>query len=161
LVLGLLVIPHPVTPDLPPLPSLAFGDGARLVEQQWAEARDVGKPLPYAVRALGQAVRDYGRLAARGEADEESLRLVRRVARVAGCDACCRWLLALCAIQAQLFVAAALSPPDDQFRIDLDALGGGIRLPADLRQRPTALAVPELSALYRIRWSEFTGLQDA
>ncbi|MCC6213457.1 MAG: hypothetical protein IT376_01195 [Polyangiaceae bacterium] len=163
---ALLAVPRPVAPDGPPLPLPDRPALARLSARERARAEGArAAPLPFEVRAAGEALRRLGAGAARDGVDPIDVRDLRRAvegARAAHGDAP---LLALRALQTELFLAA-LTRYEEQgvSEPDLDELGGDllpmarasgwVRPDRRLRLDPTERAV-----LFRIRWAELAGVR--
>jgi hypothetical protein len=164
-----LVVPRGVDSELLPVPHVDRRELERVVSSERARAHEAeSHGLPFEVRAVGESMRQYGRAESSRDPRQAELHqreLARRVvmARVVGGDPP---LLRLRAAQTLMFVAAL----DDwelghAVESELAELGGGFiekarssgwfsasgRLDLNLAERMT---------LFRVRWSELTGLRD-
>jgi hypothetical protein len=128
-------------------------------------ARDARRGLPREVRAVGELVRRVGRAEASGDletarADGDAL---KRAVAVAAHQDGGRPLLALRALQTELFLAAvrarALGAGEDH---ELSELGGAFegraRRAGWFAPERVLVADEQLAALFRVRWSQLTGL---
>jgi tetratricopeptide (TPR) repeat protein len=127
------------------------------------EARDKG--LTYDVRAVGDAFRRAGAATVEGKGAPESamgeIVLAVRLARQKGSD---RGLLALLALQAELFVEATKAfEKSGKPSLELGELGGDFLAIAKqngwVEGRRILLDDDERAALFRVRWTELTGLR--
>jgi hypothetical protein len=162
-----LAVPHAVVPTDLPLP---FVDRAeeRRADLRAEELRDGARarPLPFLVRAAGEAFRQFGRAEARGdtaEADALAAALLERVAeaRKRHGDGP---LLALRAVQAELFVRAVTSPgPTADDDRDREELGGAFfqraRANGWIAEDGTTFIEPDgLEIAFSVRWTRLAGV---
>jgi hypothetical protein len=162
---SLLAIPHATISREIPLPTIDRAEQRRVAQRDRELARDA--TLPYETRAIGDALRRYGVLRARGEqtAAQWILNDMQTAVRAAQRDHQLQPLLRLRAVQAQLFVSATdrlrvASPPDSD--PDVFELGGEFVKEAraagwlgPLGLRATA---EELRTWFVIRWNQLTQL---
>ena len=166
---AILAIPRAVPPRELPLPSVDR------IEQRTAEERDrqrireaTAEPLPFVIRAAGEAFRRLGAAELRGDEIGAGVQRAAFVQRLA--DARHRYgdepLLALESLQASLFVAAARrrEPPTPEPRRDVEELGGKFwRLAIDsgwLAEGRVLIEDDALSTLFKVRWANLAGLLD-
>jgi tetratricopeptide (TPR) repeat protein len=163
-----LALPRPVAPDLPPAPAV---DGRALAATHAADdalARSAEESeLPFDVRALGTAVRDYNLAAARGAADDLAAARSRipdatRAALLSAGDAP---VLALRAWQARRFVEELRAwERTGVVGEELDALGGDFVRSAGRHhwcvagERRLIASDAVLRVLFKRRWNDVTGL---
>ncbi len=163
-----LALPRGAEPDVLPLPRVDRKEETRMLETERERARSVEQdPLPYEVRAVGEVFRRYGRADADGDARAASLQRMELGARarsareIAGDTA----LLRLRAVQTELFLGALSAweagQPNDT---ELEELGGNFIDKAEssgwLRGQRIVLSLAERAVLFRLRWSELTGLRE-
>jgi len=164
LLAALLVIPRPVRPAEIPLPTVDRAEErrAKAVERGRLE-RARTEPLPFLVRAVGEAVRSFGRAEATG--DREGVRLVREIrdrvteARRSHGD---EPLLALRAAQSDLFLRAVGAVRAGGAHEELRELGGAFTLRlSDAPGILDRLHPSELDCLFSVRWARLAGLIEA
>lgn len=169
LLAALLFVPRAVAPDAFPLPDL---DRPALAHQRAAdEARAraaLATPLPFDVRRVGEAFRQYG--VATIERDTVLVAGQRRELARAVSLALERLgpepLLSLRAVQTWYFQRALSRwEATGEQDADLRELGGDFLSHAELSGWVTAphtleLSSAERAALFRMRWTELTGLRD-
>ena len=161
-----LAAPRSTEPDVLPLP---VPDRAvlRAAKQRGDElaraARQNG--LSYDVRAVGEAIRRCGAASIEGKGVPQpvlgEVRMAMRLARERRSE---RGLSQLCALQTELFVRATHAfEVSGKPSTDLHELGGDFILVAKkngwLDGRRIVLDDDERAALFRIRWTELTGLR--
>jgi hypothetical protein len=161
-----LAAPRATEPDVLPLP---VPDRAvlRVVKQRTDElaraARQNG--LSYDVRAVGEAIRRCGAASIEGKGVPQpvlgEVRMAMRLARERRSE---RGLLQLSALQTELFVRATHAfEVSGKPSTDLHELGGDFILVAKkngwLDGRRIVLDDDERATLFRIRWTELTGLR--
>ncbi len=169
LLAALLFVPRPAEPDAFPLPEVDRVAQSRAAEADHARARAALRhPLPYDVRAVGEAFRGYGLASIERDTalvvdQRRDLERVAALARQRFGDAP---LLTLRAVQT-LFFQRALShwEATGEQNADLRELGGEflshaeesgwIRAPHEL-----VLSESERTTLFHMRWDELTGLRD-
>lgn len=166
---ALVAVPRPALPDDIPYPQL---DGRALEavsrrDEQWAQAT-AQTPLDFDLRAVGEAIRAYGKADADGDREAVSRRLreVRMYlvpAQAKGDEA----LMRLRAVQMKLFLdGVARYDQTGEESDDLREVGGGLiamlRRSGWLRPEGQRLRVVPgrvvLEVLFRKRWNEITGL---
>lgn len=159
-----LALPRPVAPADIPLPDV---DRRRLDKTAELEAERVrrvqSRALPFSVRRVGELVRRFGTssMDPRGGAPEvlaELRREFRLVRKASGAEA----LLALRALQTQLFVTAVRRwEAQDRPDRDFVELAGNFDKKCQslgwIRDGQLVFSDAELSALYRVRWNDLTG----
>jgi hypothetical protein len=167
-IVALLGIPRGVSPRELPLPRVVRHLLVLQLEREQALASEAQRGLPFKVRAVGELVRRVGQaeLAQDPAAAQEWRRALRDATRSAAKEHGGKLLLALRALQSELFVKSIA-----QFEVqgsanpDLQELGGAFLLNAEragwLARRRVNASADELAALFRIRWTELTGLSDA
>jgi hypothetical protein len=161
-----LAAPRATEPDVLPLPVPDRGV-LRAAKQRSDElaraARQSG--LSYDVRAVGEAIRRCGAASIEGKGVPQpvlgEVRLAMRLARELRSE---RGLLQLSALQTELFVRATHAfEVSGKPSTDLHELGGDFILVAKkngwLDGRRIVLDDDERAALFRIRWTELTGLR--
>jgi hypothetical protein len=155
---ALLVAPRAAVPDVLPLPDVDRAAQHRAAAERRVRAASAERaPLPFAVRAVGEAFRDFGRTVSDGASDPEPARraLLARAARARtehGPEA----LLTLRAVQTELFLAAARGEGADS-ATDVLELGGDFARAAEAFggvPRPEA----DLASAFVVRWTLLTGL---
>jgi hypothetical protein len=166
---AVLAIPRAVAPRELPLPALDRREQRRFEHTEADRmARAELKPLPYPVRAAGEAFRRFG---AAESASSDSATLEARQAEFAGSIAAARQrlgdepVLALRAVQTALFARAvdALRDRGSTSR-DLLELGGSFAARGEatgwvLRGR-VHLTMDEAACVFRVRWNKLAGVQD-
>jgi hypothetical protein len=154
-----LALPRPVAPKELPLPAVDRR------EEAIADSRDADRiraartsPLPFLVRAAGEAFRRFGAAEAKGDeadADAQQLAFSKRLeaARKQHGD---EPVLALRAVQADLFVVAVRGENVEELR----ELGGSFFGPSgrDGIARAAMLRDNELKSLFAMRWSKLARL---
>lgn len=170
-----LSLPLAIEPRDVPLPALdpeRHAAGVALEAERCARAKR--EPLSRDVRSVGEFVRRLGALEAERAGpvrDVEALRSAEREYDALQRDATrlCRRLireqhteslLALRALQTELFIAAVASAATQPDATELTELGGSFS--SYLRQLPSGVPTPkqELAAAYRARWTQLVGLSD-
>jgi tetratricopeptide (TPR) repeat protein len=161
-----LSAPRATEPDLVPLPVVDRTVLRRVQAKSDALAREArDKGLTYDVRAVGDAFRRAGAATVEGKGAPESamgeIVLAVRLARQKGSD---RGLLALLALQAELFVEATKAfEKSGKPSLELGELGGDFLAIAKqngwVEGRRILLDDDERAALFRVRWTELTGLR--
>jgi hypothetical protein len=164
-----LVVPRGAEPDLVPPPRVDRQEVRRVlaVERERA-AEAAADPLPYEVRAAGEALRQYGRAeAARDPTSAEAkLRELRRATQIARSIFGDPLLLRLRAAQSMMFLSALERwEAGAESTLEIEELGGSFLekarrsgwLASPRRLEPT---LAERMTLFRIRWSELTGLRE-
>lgn len=162
----ILAVPRAVVPRELPLPAI---DGADLGRRARGERERLDKarqrPLPYLVRAAGDALRKYGVAEAGTDA---ALSDAARREFVGAVDAARKRygdgpLLDLRAVQTELFVGTVAHFRGTRADEDTIELGGGFVTRAqqngwiDSRGR-LLLDADEIACLFRVRWSHLAGL---
>ena len=149
-----------------PLPNRArLAERARRDRERVTEARR--HALSFAVRSVGEMFRQLGAAAGvRAANTEAKLFDLRRLARAAVRDEGTAGLLALRAVQSELFVAACRRfATSGQADAELRELGGDFgelaRKSAWVEGGAFVLNDEELALLFRARWNELTGLAAA
>lgn len=164
---ALLMVPRAVEPRELPLPQVDRNEEARLNELCEERARAATlRPLPIAVRAVGEALRSYGRAEAdkRDEALAELRAELRARTTRAYAEHGAEPLLALRALQTELFLAALAAPPATRpAHTELLELGGAFHRTARAQgwiseTGRLQLDRAEQRLLFRTRWTELTGL---
>jgi len=169
LLAAVLALPRPVEPHHLPEPELdprRVADMARTEAERAQRVRDT--PLPYGIRATGEAFRAVGAATFRNDEDvTETLTKLTRTARVALSEHGPEALLNLRAIQCELFLAA-LGAWEATGIVDAELveLGGTFLGKARSSQwlddsGRLALKRHERSILFRVRWGLLTGLGKA
>ncbi len=161
---ALLVVPRNVEPDLVPPPTVDRIEQRRELDVERERAARGRAALPLEVRSVGEAFRRLGQKSVQTEPPKPLRDQLRRLTRVAIERHGSEKLLELRAVQAELFVAAMTSEPDEARREEeLRELGGrlygagsarGWFLPA----AGSTAAPDELAAVFRVYWSETLGL---
>lgn len=162
-----LLAPRAAEPDVVPLPRIDRKEVARTaaLERQRAAAA-VEETLPYEVRAVGEALRQYGRAEAAGESARAAVLRddLRRAARAAFAERGAEALLGLRAVQTLMFLHALERWEHGSGETDeLRELAGNLLQRAEtagwLRDsRQLDMSRAERSLLFRMRWGELTGL---
>lgn len=165
---ALLAIPRAVVPRELPLPGVDRREYGLLERTEAGRlARAETKPLPYLVRAAGEAFRRFG-TAESGSSDAATLEARKAdflesvvAARQRHGDEA---MLDLRAIQTTLFVRAVDALRDGRRSRDLLELGGSFVTRGDdagwLRGGRVHLGADEAACIFRIRWSRLAGLLD-
>jgi hypothetical protein len=164
-----LAVPRAVRPREIPLPVIDRREEARGENgQREMVERAHGAPLPFRVRAVGEAFRQFGAAEARGDAGAaaELAREVAGRAKEARAEHGDGPLLALRAVQADLF-ARAVTRWSVSGQLDQDAteLGGAFlkRAQQDGWITPDRRLVVEadgISIVFSMRWTKLTGLMN-
>ena len=164
-----LAMPRGAEPDVIPLPRVDRPELLRVqrVERERAALAEAER-LPYEVRATGEAYRQYGRADATGSVTLASARQteLRRTAALAFSVHGAEPLLRLRAAQTHMFERAlARWESGNKTTAELDELAGAFLEKARSAgwlagPRRLDLSSAERAALFRIRWSELTGLRD-
>ena len=171
-VVGLTVIaaalaaPRATDPDVLPLPVPDRGVLRRVKETTDERAREAhATGLSYDVRAVGEAMRRCGAATVEGKGVPDNVigevRMAVRMARERKSE---RGLLALLALQTELFVAATHAyEKSGQPSTELAELGGDFLALAKqngwFEGRKLVLDDDERAALFRVRWTELAGLR--
>jgi hypothetical protein len=161
-----LAAPRATEPDVLPLP-IPDRSVLRAAKQRSDELARVASKngLSYDVRAVGEAIRRCGAASVEGKGVPQpvigEVRLAIRLARARQSE---RGLLQLCALQTELFVQATHAfEVTGKASTDLHELGGDFIVVAKkngwLDGRRIVLDDDERAALFRIRWTELTGLR--
>lgn len=164
LTFALLALPRASVPDTLPLPRVDRSEACRseAAERELAAHAEVDG-LPFEVRAVGEAIRHFGRSSARGldpSHDLEDIRARVKVVLDAGHGAL---LLRLRAVQTQYFLEAVRQFDDHAApSADLEELGGGFlaqaRKSAWLDPRGHLLAdIATQRVLFQVRWADLIG----
>jgi len=161
---ALLALPRPSVPMTLPLPRVNHAEAHRSAIQERAlAARAEAERLPFEVRAVGEALRHFGRSSARGDDtghDQEDIRA--RVKTVLAANQA-PLLLRLRAVQTQYFFAALRQfEQDGKTNTELDELGGAFV--AHARRSgwfdSAGKLLPDeatLRVLFRVRWADLIG----
>jgi hypothetical protein len=161
-----LAAPRATGPDVLPLP-VPDRSVLRVAKQRSDELARAARTngLSYDVRAVGEAIRRCGAASVEGKGVPQpvigEVRLAMRLARERNSE---RGLLQLCALQTELFVRATRAfEVTGRASTDLRELGGDFIAVAKkngwLDGRRIVLDDDERAALFRIRWTELTGLR--
>ena len=166
LLAALVALPRPVEPDDFPVPDLDPSKVADINRAETERAQRVSEvPLPYGVRAAGEAFRAVGTATFRNEDDlpETMTKLVRTV-KVALEQHGAEPLLSLRAIQCELFLTALKGwEATGVIDTELIELGGAFLEKAQSSHwfddsGRLALSSDERRILFRVRWGVLTGL---
>lgn len=160
-----LAAPRATKPLILPLPEphRAVLARDRAAERARAE-RAKREELPYATRAVGETLRRFGvASASRGGNAEATLKDLRALAQAEHSVGHSENLLALRAVQTELFVAATRGwERSGKVDAELRELGGDFPELAErsgwLEDRRVTLEDEELALLFRMRWNDLTGL---
>jgi hypothetical protein len=161
-----LAAPRATEPDVLPLPlpdRVVLRRAAARTAELAREARERG--LSYDVRAVGEAIRRCGAATVEGQGVSGAvLGEVRMTVRLARERKSERGLLGLLAVQTELFLDATRAfEKTAQVSRDLKELGGDFIATAKqsgwLDGRRITLDDHERAALFRLRWTELTGLR--
>ena len=164
-----LVLPRPAATAVLPLPQVDAEARDRAEQQAAAaRARARARPLPFAVRAVGEAVRRYGRAEVTRDPPQISSALahLRRTVQLAR-EHPPELLLQLRAVQSELFLDALRAWEEGGQRTpELAELGGsfldGARAFGWIDERGRLrLSEPERAVLFEFRWLELLGVRDA
>lgn len=164
---ALLVVPRPAAPDTIPLPRVDHREAERVAKRDLELAQAAAaEPLPYLVRALGETLRAFGKAEAEGRSGDAARKLLelRGLGQTARAKHGDDSVLRLQALQTELFLAALArwEQGEDQ-GAELAELGGGFAAKAEaagwLRGRRLVATPAERRALFKVRWSEATGLR--
>lgn len=163
---ALLAVPRAVRPELLPVPLIDVTEDctARARDRELAE-RARARRLPFETRAVGDAVRRFGRARATGGNGEHELGVLSERVAAALAAGQTQSLLELRALQAELFVAAVRAQDFAKApSAELAALGGDFTRRAQLSgwvQGGACVASDdELRTLFALRFVELTGLRD-
>jgi hypothetical protein len=162
---ALLAAPRATKPSILPLPEpnrsvLAHDRAADLARAERAKTHE----LPYATRAVGEALRRFGLASVTKSGNAEAtLKDLRTLAKVDLTAGHVEELLALRAVQSELFVAATRHwERSDSADTELRELGGDFVELATrsswLEAKRVTLEDEELALLFRMRWNDLTGL---
>lgn len=161
-----LAAPRATEPDVLPLP---IPDRSVLRRVRAASEALAGQArvsgLAYDVRAVGEAIRRHGAASVEGKGvPEPVIGEVRRSVMVARERKSERGLLALLALQTELFIEATRAfEVSGKPSVELGELGGDFALVARqngwMEGRRIVLDEQERAALFRLRWTELTGLR--
>jgi hypothetical protein len=163
-----LALPRAVVPREIPLPTVDRREERRMDADRRRLVDEVrGTPLPFLVRATGEALRrfgvaEYGREDARGVALADEI--VKRAAAARSSDGD-RALLALRAVQADLFVHAVTTwARAGDGEADVIALGGGFARHARrhgwIEGKRLIIEEDGLRQLFVLRWTKLAGFMD-
>ena len=165
---AVLVVPRSVVPREIPVPAVNRREEQRAESRRHELAETARKvPLPFLVRAVGQAIRDFGDAEFHGDATRSAAR-AREVAvragealRDSGADA----LLSLRAVQTELFVRAVTTWAESgQTNDDVVGLGGGFarRAVRDgwISGGRVVVDGDGLAQVFVMRWTHLAGLDD-
>ena len=160
---ALLVVPRNVPPELVPPPIIDRLEQRQAAEAEARRATRGREGLGLDIRSVGEAVRRYGRAAyAAPDLTSQVQAQLRRLAAEALARQGPEPLLELRALQTELFVAAVASHPE-QAPAEAIELAGGLMLAGErqawLTPPPLGADENELGTLYRLYWSEATGLR--
>lgn len=160
---ALLVVPRNVPPELVPPPIIDRAEQHELAQIEARRAALGRGGLGVEIRSVGEALRRHGRAAyGAPELTQQVSAQLRRLAAEALAQQGPEHLLELRALQAELFVAAVASRPP-QAPAEAIELAGGLMLAAErqgwLAPPPAGADDDELGTLYRLYWSEATGLR--
>lgn len=158
----LLVAPHPTRPRIVPLPLTNPGALARLAELDSERAsRARTTMLPHDVRAVGELFRRVGLAMADGRANQALTRELQVATTVAEERHGAESLLALRALQAELFLEAVRGwDGASTASTELRELAGDFTASTArdwVEDGRVVLSDDELSLLFRIRWGRLTG----
>jgi hypothetical protein len=161
-----LAAPRATEPDVMPLPLPDRGVLSRVKRQADERAREArASGLSYDVRAVGEAIRRLGAATVDGKGvPETAVGEVRMTVRLALERKSERGLAGLLALQTELFIAATHAyEKSGKVGPELRELGGDFLASARqndwLRGRTLVLDDDERAALFRLRWTELTGLR--
>lgn len=164
-----LVLPRPVAEAILPLPKVDAAFEAHAEQQKAAaRARARRRSLPFSVRAVGEALRRYGRAEVSDDPPQISgaLAHLRRTVQLARQDARAELLLELRAVQSELFLHALRAwEVSGEPSADLVELGGNFTgrarqygwIDAD---RKLELGERERAVLFEFRWLQLLGVRD-
>ena len=166
-----LVVPRPIAPDSLPMPEIDSAAFARSLTRIEGQARGALRAeLPFDVRAVGEALRNYGAAVATGnqEREQHSLIALRQRTAVALKRHGPKPLLRLRAVQAHFFVRAveadALGARAQDRDHDLEELGGDFLRKAAgfgwVHDSRLQLTRAECLTLFVVRWTRLTGLRE-
>jgi hypothetical protein len=168
LVAAALGLPRPAEPDVLPTPHVDRGEMERAAaERLELVAKTQVEPLSFAVRSLGELIRQYGRAASKGETGTAAQhrarlpRLARRVQAAEGAGA----LRALRAVQTELFLGALLRwEASGSVDSELAELGGDFiakaRTSGWIHGR-LLMTNEERAVLFGVRWTTLLELDDS
>jgi hypothetical protein len=161
-----LAVPRAVEPREIPLPPVDRSEEARTVEIRQALVDGAHKtPLPFQVRAVGEALRRFGEAEARSDFSKGE-ELSREVSAGAA-EARKQWgdapLLALRAVQVDLFVRAVLRwTTTGTLDRDITELGGGFVRHAGrngwVTNRRLLVDLDGVAVIFFMRWTKLVGL---
>jgi hypothetical protein len=161
-----LSAPRATEPDLLPLPVIDRAVLRRVQAKNDVLAREArAKGLTYDVRAVGDAFRRAGAATVEGKgAPENVVGEVTHAVRLARQRGNERGLLTLLALQAELFIEATSAfETSGKPSLDLAELGGDFLAVAKqngwVEGHRILLDGDERAALFRVRWTELTGLR--
>jgi hypothetical protein len=162
---AVLAAPRPTTPLVLPLPEPHHAVLARDRAADRARIeRATREGLPYATRAVGEALRRFGAASAsKGGNSDPVLKQLRNLAQAEVTAGRADSLLALRAVQTALFVTATRQW-EERGRVEpeLRELGGDFpelaTRSAWLKDSRVILTDEELALLFRMRWNDLTGL---
>ncbi len=160
-----LAAPRPTTPLVLPLPEPHHAVLARDRAADRARVEQATRAgLPYATRAVGEALRRFGTASTSKDANtDQALKHLRSLAQAEVAAARADSLLALRAVQTALFVTATRQwEPGGNVERELRELGGDFpelaTRSAWLAGSRVSLTDDELALLFRMRWNDLTGL---
>ncbi len=163
---AVLAAPRATKPDLLPQPLVDRAVLGRVRAQSVALSREVRTSgLSYEVRAVGEAFRRSGVATVEGQgAPENAVGEILLAVRIARRDGKERALLGLLALQTELFLEATHAfEASGKPSLELAELGGDFLAIAKqngwLEGRRILLDDDERAALFRVRWTELTGLR--
>lgn len=169
LLAALLGVPRPVAPDVLPLPRVDVRELERSEAAARALARQaLGEPLPFEVRAVGEAFRRFGAANAAqrtGDAEQQLLEC-RGLARGALARHGEEALERLQALQTEMFLDLSVRwERGEDVEPALGELGGNFVEKAKSAgwldgARHLRLTLAERRVLFKVRWADVTGLRD-
>lgn len=161
----MLAVPRSIAPDTIPLPHVDWLAAERDAALDRARARAaIAEPLPWEVRSVGELLRAFGKANREHDSGAEQLHDLRSYALAAKKKLGDEPLLRLRALQTELFLAAlARHERGEDANAEIVELGGNFldkaRDSGWLDGQRLRASEPERRVLYRVRWSELTGLR--
>ena len=161
-----LAVPRSIPPDTIPLPHVDWREAERSAARERERARAaLAEPLPYEVRGVGELFRAFGASNRQHSSGVEQIHDLRTFARAARRKLGDEPLLRLQALQTELFLTALTRlEQGEDVRGELDELGGSFVDKARASgwmdgQNHLRANEHERRVLFRVRWSELTGLR--